>query len=421
VHVTAILDPLSESAQRLSPLLKVIRDQLQLPLHVLLTPPLMLEGDAKIPITSYYRFVAEPGTSATPEAVFSHLPSNHVLTLQVDVPEPWNVQQTSAIQDTDNLRCDVRQGCSDDVRADDVPMHEREHVTKVEFGLKNLLIFGQCYETKNGNPPNGLQLTLSRVAAARRAKSSLLQAAEVGMDGLLSTDVAEDNRAFNENSIYSDTLVMKNVGYWQLPANPGIWKLGMAEGSEGAAIFEMLPGVIRNGAIRVSSNTSHTVRTVIMKDFISKGEIILVRRRPGMETAELFPELDASTGTAASASSHSSDDDVIHVFSLATGHLYERFLKIMMLSVTKRTSQKVKFWLFENFLSPTFKASARAMAQRIGCDVEFVTYKWPEWLRGQSEKQRIIWGYKVRFVSWTLCFSATKCFLTFAWFTRFYF
>jgi UDP-glucose:glycoprotein glucosyltransferase len=84
------------------------------------------------------------------------------------------------------------------------------------------------------------------------------------------------------------------------------------------------------------------------------------------------------------------------VFSLATGHLYERFLKIMMLSVTKRTSSKVKFWLFENFLSPTFKSSARAMADRIGCDVEFVTYKWPEWLRGQSEKQRIIWGYKVR-------------------------
>ena len=70
----------------------------------------------------------------------------------------------------------------------------------------------------------------------------------------------------------------------------------------------------------------------------------------------------------------SSDDEVINVFSLATGHLYERFLKIMMLSVTKRTSVKVKFWLFENFLSPKFKASATAMAERIGCEVEFVTY-----------------------------------------------
>jgi UDP-glucose:glycoprotein glucosyltransferase len=78
--------------------------------------------------------------------------------------------------------------------------------------------------------------------------------------------------------------------------------------------------------------------------------------------------------------------------------LYERFLKIMMLSVTKRTSSKVKFWLFENFLSPSFKASARFMAEKIGSQVEFVTYKWPEWLRGQSEKQRIIWGYKILFL-----------------------
>jgi UDP-glucose:glycoprotein glucosyltransferase len=27
-----------------------------------------------------------------------------------------------------------------------------------------------------------------------------------------------------------------------------------------------------------------------------------------------------------------------------------------------------------------------------------VTYKWPNWLRGQTEKQRIIWGYKILFL-----------------------
>jgi UDP-glucose:glycoprotein glucosyltransferase len=30
--------------------------------------------------------------------------------------------------------------------------------------------------------------------------------------------------------------------------------------------------------------------------------------------------------------------------------------------------------------------------------VEFVSYKWPNWLRQQSEKQRIIWGYKILFL-----------------------
>ena len=57
------------------------------------------------------------------------------------------------------------------------------------------------------------------------------------------------------------------------------------------------------------------------------------------------------------------EDGKIHVFSLATGHLYERLLRIMMLSVTKRTSMPVKFWLFENYLSPSFKTIAAAMAQ----------------------------------------------------------
>jgi len=69
------------------------------------------------------------------------------------------------------------------------------------------------------------------------------------------------------------------------------------------------------------------------------------------------------------------------VFSLASGHLYERFLKIMMLSVREHTSGPVKFWLLENFLSPAFKSAAAAMATRYSFDVEYVSYKWPEWLR----------------------------------------
>ena len=35
------------------------------------------------------------------------------------------------------------------------------------------------------------------------------------------------------------------------------------------------------------------------------------------------------------------DDETVHVFSLASGHLYERFLKIMMMSVLERTDRKV--------------------------------------------------------------------------------
>jgi len=38
------------------------------------------------------------------------------------------------------------------------------------------------------------------------------------------------------------------------------------------------------------------------------------------------------------------------------------------------------------------------MAAEYGFDYEYVTYKWPRWLRAQTEKQRIIWAYKLLFL-----------------------
>jgi UDP-glucose:glycoprotein glucosyltransferase len=49
----------------------------------------------------------------------------------------------------------------------------------------------------------------------------------------------------------------------------------------------------------------------------------------------------------------------INIFSVASGHLYERFLRIMIISVLKHTKSSVKFWFIEDFLSPMFRVSAR--------------------------------------------------------------
>lgn len=38
------------------------------------------------------------------------------------------------------------------------------------------------------------------------------------------------------------------------------------------------------------------------------------------------------------------------------------------------------------------------MAQAYGFQYELVQYKWPRWLHQQTEKQRIIWGYKILFL-----------------------
>ena len=394
--MTAIVDPATETAQRLAPLLQVIRDELKLPLMLVLAPKLILEGDAKIPIASYYRFVADPHAfqlaDNSPNAHFENLPISHTLTIRMDVPEPWDIQQAQSVQDTDNLRCSLQAGCSDASAnrrsVSEVSTHEKRQLTNVAYVLNHLLFFGQCYDSR-GSPPNGLQLTLSEYATSPPGSGNL-KVVGVEADGTAKVE----NDFEGDDVLYSDTLVMKTVGYWQLRANPGVWDLSIDKTSRGPEIFDLVEGDVRNGIPRVTGVLQGNTKRLTMSDFVTSSKLLMVQRKPGKEKESLFAPVEASAVSKGS----DEEEDVVHVFSLATGHLYERFLKIMMLSVTKRTSAKVKFWLFENFLSPTFKASAIAMAEKIGCEVEFRTYKWPEWLRGQTEKQRIIWGYKILFL-----------------------
>ena len=71
----------------------------------------------------------------------------------------------------------------------------------------------------------------------------------------------------------------------------------------------------------------------------------------------------------------------------------------MMISTLRSTkAKKVKFWFIQQFLSPRFKKFLPHFCDKYGCEVELVTYRWPEWLRAQTEKQRIIWAYKILFL-----------------------
>ena len=334
------LCPLSESAQRLSSILLTFRDRLGLSIDLFLVPN-EIKSEKNIPLRSYYRFLADSNEAS---AVFSNLPLQHVLTLRIDVPEPWDVQQVLAEQDTDNLRCEKSQNCN--------------NIVNVLYALKGLLIFGECFEKGNGEAVNGLQLN-----------------------------------SFREGSgmILSDTIVMKTMGYFQLKANVGLWDLAIASDSRGSKIFNIASDDETDDVGVVAS------KKIIVKDFLSTYQKIHVSRKQEMSEMELLSDDDIDSNDN-DRHKLQAEDDVIHVFSLATGHLYERLLRIMMLSVSKRTSVRVKFWLLENFLSPSFKASALKMAKNVGFEVEFITYKWPEWLRLQDEKQRIIWGYKILFL-----------------------
>lgn len=78
MQVLAIVDPITESGQRMSPLLRIFRDRFRLPLTVIVAPATMIDNDQKLPITSYYRFVAGDSDGAR----FSNLPIDHILTLR---------------------------------------------------------------------------------------------------------------------------------------------------------------------------------------------------------------------------------------------------------------------------------------------------------------------------------------------------
>lgn len=367
ISLVYVINPLSQSGQRASTLIQYVQKELKLPQTVVFAPETRI---SEFPLQNFYRFVA--GESSV---TFKNLPKQHTLTIRMDPPEAWNVQSHRAIQDIDNLKCSYH-------KCGDIPGHPSES-TSVSYIVKNLLIAGQCFEGMDYNPtpPNGLQLVLHSSPAG-------------SMSNLKTT-------------YYSDTLVMQNLGYFQLKANPGLWQLSLAEGR--ARTLYQIDHINEN--ILKDQNGSVSAVSIPIRSFADKIMRLAVSKRVGMEHLSLL-DAEGAAGEnvptmwnsisgmfGLNGKTQTKDtDNRIHVFSLATGQVYERLLRIMMLSVVKRTSSPVKFWLFEYYLSPTFKATVAAMQQEYGFEVGYVMYKWPEWLTQQTVKQRIIWGYKILFL-----------------------
>lgn len=73
-----------------------------------------------------------------------------------------------------------------------------------EYELEYLLLEGHCFDSTSGAPPRGLQFTLGT----------------------------------KETPVLVDTIVMANLGYFQLKANPGAWTLKLRTGKS-AEIYEV--------------------------------------------------------------------------------------------------------------------------------------------------------------------------------------
>lgn len=366
INIAAAVDPTSEMSQKWLPILKTLSKLAGVNVRIYLAPNGQL---SELPIKRFYRYVLEseptfcPSSRSVerPEASFTGLPQDALLTLGMDVPSSWLVAPKYSVHDLDNIKLSAIKDGSD---------------VDAIYELEHILIEGHSTDTTLRTPPRGVQLMLET----------------------------------EKGSFFADTIVMANLGYFQFKAQPGFWKIELKEGRS-RDIFQ-LDSI---GGRQQSTATNE----VALLSFQGKTLFPRLSRKPGQEQEEVLetgPKPGSAmdyvskglnfaqgvlssvgvkhTGKSESAEKHAE----INIFSVASGHLYERMLNIMMVSVMKNTNHSVKFWFIEQFLSPSFKSSLPHLAEEYGFTYEMVTYKWPHWLRGQREKQREIWGYKILFL-----------------------
>lgn len=353
-NIVAVLDPASRGAQKLAPLLILLRQVVNCDLKVFLCS---VDKHSDMPVKNFYRYVIEPELQFTaegrmtsgPVAKFVGLPSSPLLTQNLAVPENWMADLIRSVYDLDNIRLSDIGG----------PVHS-------EYELEYLLLEGHCFDTTTGSPPRGLQFVLGT----------------------------------KEQDVIVDTIVMANLGYFQLKANPGAWILKLRHGkSDEIYDISNVEGL----------NTIHSVNdglvSIVINSFRSHVLKVRVTKKPEKLNVDLLGEdeqpagiWDSITSTFTGSSGTEVTAETINIFSVASGHLYERLLRIMMLSLLKHTKQPVKFWFLKNYLSPQFKDFLPAMSREYDFKYELVQYKWPRWLHQQTEKQRTIWGYKILFL-----------------------
>lgn len=122
--------------------------------------------------------------------MFHSIPQSTLLTLALDTQHAWQAFPKESIHDLDNIRLS------------DLKPSAREKGVEAMFELSNIIVEGHARESRTGQPPRGLQLVL------------------------------------NDGSHSTNTLVMANLGYHQLKANPGLWRYSIRSGRS-AEVFEL--------------------------------------------------------------------------------------------------------------------------------------------------------------------------------------
>jgi UDP-glucose:glycoprotein glucosyltransferase len=398
IQIVAAIDPATETAQLWVPILKVLSELDGVYLRLFLNPREKLQ---ELPVKRFYRYALdtkpsfdEHGVASSLGVKFEGIPKDALLTAGLNVPPSWLVAPKESVHDLDNIKLSSLAPSTS---------------LQATYELENILIEGHPRDVTTGIAPRGAQLALS---------------------------TAKDEH-------FADTIIMANLGYFQFKANPGYYNISLLPG-----LSQKIFNIDSVGALGYDPQPGDETTEVTLMSFQGVTLYPRLSRKPGMEEEDVLgtPKPGAA-GTAAEIVSKGANmvdgllskvgvrkpqtgkyvsealagvrnlfskavanvvplgDGVAHasqaeinIFSVASGHLYERMLNIMMLSVMKHTNHTVKFWFIEQFLSSSFKAFLPTLAKEYGFQYEMVTYKWPHWLRAQKEKQREIWGYKILFL-----------------------
>jgi hypothetical protein len=123
------------------------------------------------------------------------------------------------------------------------------------YELEALMLTGHCFDAKTREPPRGLQMALGSARAPRMV----------------------------------DTIVMANLGYFQLKAAPGVWNLSLVPGRS-TELYALAGGRNAEG-----QDGRGVTREVVVSDFRGGVLHLGVAKRPGKEKEKLL-EADEEKG-----------------------------------------------------------------------------------------------------------------------------
>lgn len=385
VHVVAVVEPLSLRANFIASLLIALRSALGVRCTLLLATP-STNGDGSsvspsVPLSEFHSTaIGTLDPLRPPVASLDIVRSSHTLTLSLRTPQAWMIHLAAATDDLDNIQLSTQ---------------PPGHVVSAAFNLSSLLVAGSCSSMGDARK--------SKKGKSKMSKKTATSTDAKGCTGHQLhlrrwTAIGQQERACDLS--VSDTMVMggNGNGYFQLQApGPGVFQISAAA----------------DGVVLTDDGISQAAQDDAKVEGAERGAapagkmVPLISWAGGSTPVRVSAPLPTAARGGRAAPTERSEERV-HVFSLASGLLYERFLRIMMRTASERCSRPVSFWILGTFLSPSMReavrsgALARAISAGLGMEraveINLVEYRWPSHLRHQREKQRLIWGYKILYL-----------------------